>query len=86
MNNNPANTAQPIKQFRIMSIERTDPPENVSGGEWYRYTIDHDASPIDGLRSGSYQSVKQHLEEYVANLNARAAYGYSNYAARKAKK
>jgi hypothetical protein len=77
---------KPVKQFRILSIEKAEPPGSVTGGEWYRYTIEHDASPIDGMRSGTLKSVKQHLEEYVENLNARATYGYSAYAARKVKK
>ena len=76
----------PIKQFKILSIEKTDPPGNVTGGEWYRYIIEHDASPIEGIRSGTLRSVQQHLEEYVENLNARAFHGYSTYTTRKAKK
>lgn len=78
-------TLNPIKQFKIVSIEKTDPPGDA-GGEWYRYIIEHDASPIQGVRSGTRSSVQQHLEEYVENLNARAFHGYSTYAARKTKK
>lgn len=86
MNDDQQNALNPIKQFRLVSIEKTDPPEDVSGGEWYRYSIEHDSSPIDGMRSGTLRSVTQHLEEYVENLNARASLGYSAYAARKPKK
>ena len=76
----------PEKPFRILSIEKTDPPENVAGGEWYRYFIEHKSSPIDGLRSGTLRSVTKHLEEYVETLNSRATHGYSPYAAKKEKK
>lgn len=79
-------SARTVNQFRIVSIERVDPPENVSGGEWYRFSIEHDASPIDGMRSGTLNSVRQHLEEYVEKLNERASFGYSSYATRKPKK
>lgn len=72
--------------FRILSIEKTDPPEGVSGGEWYRYSIDYKASPIVGIRSGTLSSVKQHLEEYLEKLNARATLGYSAYASKATKK
>ena len=86
MDDHQHNPTKPSKQFRIVSIEKTDPPANVSGGEWYKYTIEHDASSIDGMRSGSLRSVEQHLEEYVEKLNSRATYGYSAYAAKKVKK
>jgi hypothetical protein len=74
------------KQFSVLSIEKTEPPANVEGGEWYRYSIGHESSPINGLRSGTLNSVKRYLEEYVETLNDRASYGYSAYATRKAKK
>lgn len=72
--------------FRIASIEKTDPPEGVSGGEWYRYCIEYKASPIEGIRSGTLSSVKQHLEEYLEKLNARATQGYTTYVSRNTKK
>jgi hypothetical protein len=78
-------SATAIKQFRILSIEITDPPAHVAGGEWYSYSIGHESSPIQGLRSGSLKSVRKHLEEYVEKLNTRALYGYSAYAANKGK-
>ena len=83
MNDHHYNTDKP---FTILSIEKTDPPENVSGGEWYRFTIEHKTAQINGFRSGTLRSVKKHLEEYVETLNTRAALGYSAYAAKKVKK
>ena len=86
MDDHQNNTEKLPKPFRILSIEKTDPPESVSGGEWYRYCIEYKASPIEGIRAGTLSSVKQHLEEYLEKLNARATLGYSAYAARKTKK
>ena len=86
MNDDQHNTEKPIKKFRIERIEKTDPPEDASGGEWYRFSIGHETSPIEGIRSGTLLSVEQHLEEYLERLNARALYGYSARAAKTVKK
>ena len=80
------NDAIPANQFRLVRLEKADPPACETSGEWYRYTIEHKASSINGLRSGTLRSVKEHLEEYVKKLNVRAAYGYSAYATRKVNK
>jgi len=74
------------RKFRVTTIEKTEPPEGVEGGEWYHYVIDHHASKIEGKRSGTLQSVRSYVEEYADNLNQRATLGYSAYAARKVKK
>ena len=86
MDNDSPDTDPAIQQFEILSIEITEPPGNTEGGEWYRYTIGHPSSPIQGLRSGTLKSVRKHLEEYVEQLNARTRFGYSSYANSKTKK
>jgi hypothetical protein len=72
-----------VNQFRVLVIEKTEPPENATAGEWYRYVIGHEATSINGMRSGSLRSVTLHLEEYVEKLNSRTYWGYSHYATRK---
>ena len=86
MDDDSPDTGPEIQQFEILSIEITEPPGNIEGGEWYRYSIGHASSPIQGLRSGSLKSVRKYLEEYVEQLNARARFGYSAYATNKGKK
>lgn len=74
------------RHFHVTSIEKIEPPAGISGDNWYQYTIGEGDSAITGKRSGSLQSVKLHAEEFAANLNQRAALGYSAYAARRTQK
>ena len=72
-----------LRKFPVTSIEKTDPPEGETEGEWYEYVIGHGSSEIKGKRSGSLKSVTAYVKEYAENLNQRSALGYSAYAARK---
>lgn len=74
------------RKFTITDIERTDPPDGTTEGEWYRYVIGKGASAITGKRAGSKRSVTLYVKEFADNLNRRAALGYSAYAARKSAK
>ena len=74
------------REFVVTDVVKTDPPEGVSSGSWYRYTIGHGSAPISGIRSGSLQSVRRYAEEFADNLNQRALLGYSAYAARRLQK
>ena len=74
------------RYYRVASIEKTEAPEQDPGAEWYRYTIEHETTCINGKRSGSLRSVTQYLEEYVDKLNSRPHLGYSPYTARNDKK
>ena len=71
------------RKFNITKIEKTNPPEGIQEGDWYRYVIGKGSSEIQGKRPGTLQSVTEHAEEYASNLNQRAAQGYSVYAATK---
>lgn len=71
------------REYVVTDVVQTDPPQGVSGGTWYRYTIGHGSSPISGIRPGSLQSVRLHAEEFAENLNQRGMLGYSVYAARR---
>lgn len=73
-------------KFRLISIEKIDPPTDNSNEEWYHYVIGQGTSKIDGKRSGTLNSVTQHAEEYIDNLNQRSWLGYSAYATRKVTK
>jgi len=73
-------------KFPISSIEKADPPEGVTEGEWYEYVIGIGSSVIKGKRSGSLKSVTEYVKEYAENLDQRSALGYSSYAARKVQK
>jgi hypothetical protein len=74
------------RKFRVTSVEKSDPPEGISEGEWYHYVINQGPSKITGQRSGTRNSVVDYAEEFVENLNRRLALGYSAYGARKPSK
>ncbi len=71
------------RRFSVTKIEKTDPPEGMPEGEWYHYVIGRGTSEIQGKRPGTLESVIEHVEEFVENLNRRALLGYSAYAAAK---
>ncbi len=71
-----------VRKFPITSIEKSEPPEGVTDGEWYEYVIGKGSSSIRGRRSGSLKAVTEYVEEYAENLNQRSALGFSSYAAR----
>jgi len=73
-------------KFPITSIEKTDPPDGETEGEWYEYMIGEGSSAIRGIRSGSLKAVTAYVKEYAENLNQRSTLGYSSYAARKVQK
>jgi len=73
-------------KFPITSIEKTDPPDGETEGEWYEYMIGEGSSSIRGIRSGSLKAVTAYVKEYAENLNQRSTLGYSSYAARKVQK
>ncbi len=73
-------------KYKVLSVEKTEPPKGLPEGLWHRYVIGQDDSRIEGFKPGSLQTVTRHAEEFAENLNARASKGYSTYAARKPNK
>ena len=71
------------REFVVVEISKTEPPDGETQGNWYRYTIGHGSSPITGVRAGSQKSVRQYAEEFAENLNRRALLGHSSYSTRK---
>lgn len=70
-------SAQP-EPFRLVSIERADPPSGAAGKNWYRYTIRQGANAINGYLQGTAAGVKHSAEQIVGQLNERRAgrWGY----------
>ena len=74
------------RKYRVINIEKSEPPEGIDDGDWFHYQISQGSSKIMGKRPGTLQSVTEHVEEYVDKLNQRVGMGYSAYASRKPKK
>jgi hypothetical protein len=73
----PTPSSQP-QPFRLVAIERTEPPRGADGKNWYRYTITQGANAINGYLQGTANGVKHAAEQIVGQLNERRAgrWGY----------
>ena len=54
-----------------MSVEPTDPPEDMTGTGWHCYIIEQGRNRIRGYKPGSLASVTGSVQELVARLNDR---------------
>jgi hypothetical protein len=72
-------------RYRVVSVEKTNPPEGMPDGDWHHYVIGQGESKIEGYKPGSLNAVTEHAETFAEDLNERAARGYSVYASRKRK-
>ena len=70
-------SAQP-EPFRLVAIDRTEPPNGAAGKNWYRYTIRQGVNAITGYLQGTQTAVKTSAEQIVGQLNERRAgrWGY----------
>lgn len=62
--------------YEIISVEPSDPPEDMAGSGWHRYVIRQGRNTIRGYKRGDIKSVTRAVEEIVARLNERR-YGKS---------
>lgn len=64
--------------FRLVAIERAEPPSGAAGRNWYRYTIRQGANAINGYLQGTATGVRHAAEQIVGQLNERRAgrWGY----------
>jgi hypothetical protein len=71
----PSAQAEP---FRLVAIERTEPPSGAAGKNWFRYTIRQGGNAINGFLQGTAAGVKTAAEQIVGQLNERRAgrWGY----------
>ena len=64
-------------RFEIERIEKCPAPKGVPGENWYQYIVGQKGSQITGYKSGTLNSVTQHVMEFIEGLNERVAKGYS---------
>lgn len=87
MSDNPAETDEfselGERRYFVTEVVKTRRPKGIQSGEWFRYTIGHESSPISGVRAGSLESVRRYAEEFTENLNQRALTGRSTYSAKR---
>ena len=64
------------EDYKIVSIEPTDPPRDMEGTGWHCYIIEQGDNSIRGYQQGSIRAVRRAVEETVTRLNERR-YGKS---------
>lgn len=73
------------RRYRVVSVEKSDPPEGMPAGTWHCYIIGHGSEKIKGLKAGSLNAVTQHAEAIADGFNERTTRSKSVYAPRKTK-
>ncbi|MDH5784427.1 MAG: hypothetical protein OEZ16_02325 [Chromatiales bacterium] len=57
--------------YQVVAVEKIDTPDGMDGNNWYRYLIQRKGSAIDGMKSGTLNSVTLHAESVASDLNDR---------------
>jgi hypothetical protein len=66
------NAALADYDYKVVSVEKTEPPEGVDGGNWYKYIVGRGDSSLVGSRRGTLKQVTEHAQTLVNDLNARS--------------
>lgn len=67
-------------KYHVVSVDKTNPPEGVLVGSWYRYVIKKGKAKIEGFKLGSLKSVTEHAKNVTEDINERgAAFGRTAY-------
>jgi len=67
------NPVQKFPVYVVKNLQKSTPPANSRGNDWYRYVIEGARSQIVGYTHGSLQQVTQNVEDFAAKANARNA-------------
>lgn len=57
--------------YEVISIDKTEAPEGMEGKNWHRYVIERGTSVVTGIKPGTQKQVTEHVQNMVAELNAR---------------
>lgn len=58
-------------EYKLITVEKTEPPEGVEDGSWYRYVVSRGDSSLEGKRRGTLKQVSEHAQTLAADLNSR---------------
>lgn len=64
-------SSMPEEEYRIDSVQPSDPPTGMTGTDWYCYVIVQGTNSIRGYRTGSRRAVMTAVEEIILQLNER---------------
>ena len=57
--------------YKIVSVDKADPPTGLEGADWHCYVIAQGSNTIHGFRQGKLKAVTEAVEEIVEQLNER---------------
>lgn len=66
---------QDLERYRLVSIDAVHAPEGCTGRDWHVYRIVQGVNEITGYRQGDLERVSADVEEIIAALNGRRAWG-----------
>lgn len=69
--------------YSVVTVEKTTPPEGMTGDNWHRYVVAQGDATIEGKKSGTLKQVTAHAEAFAEDLNSRTGKGGSTYSPRK---
>ena len=61
--------------YRVVSIKKEARRASRAGTDWYTYVVGNGTSTITGHRPGPREEVGEHVDRFVAELNARGVRG-----------
>jgi hypothetical protein len=70
-----AGADQDLERYRLVSIDAVHAPEGCTGRDWHVYRIVQGVNEITGYRQGDLERVNADVEEIIAALNGRRAWG-----------
>lgn len=67
----PQSKASAREPYTVASVEKSDPPGDVDGGDWYCYVVVSGRSTITGYCRGSRQDATCRAKDFAEDLNSR---------------
>jgi hypothetical protein len=61
--------------YQVETVEKTTPPDGVTGDDWYRYVLKKGNSIMEGKMAGTLKQVTSHADELVEQINMRNRWG-----------
>ena len=61
--------------YRVVTVEKTTPPDGLGGNNWYRYVIQNGNSLMECKKSGTLKEVTAHADEVAEQINTRNTWG-----------
>lgn len=58
-----------MSRYKIINIQKVNPPEGATTQRWYQYIIANDINTITSLRAGSEKETQKIASESVKRLN-----------------